>query len=175
MMKLESLFITWYCLCLVGLTACDGSESVEARSDATLEPSGAPSIRREDIRKRADTAFAELAKGRSRFETRIGPQPWPRDLPSNWPKPTGARVVADTAQQAGDRLLLLDLPGTPDETLDSYRNVLRGLGYDVAQPTTRQSTRALHAKRDGDEAVLTFFGRKHDTRLEILFIGGARG
>jgi hypothetical protein len=175
MMKLESLVITGYCLCLVGLTACDGSESVEPRSDAPVEPSGSTSIRREDIRTRADAAFAELAVGRSRFETRIGPQPWPRDLPSNWPKPTGARVVADTTQQAGDRLLLLDVPGTPDEALDSYRKVLRGLGYDVAQPKTRQSTRALHAKRDGDEAVLTFFGRKHATRLEILFIGGAPG
>lgn len=175
-MKLESLFITWCCLCLLGLTACDGSESVEARSNAPVEASAATSIRREDIRTRADTAFAELAAaGRSRFETRIGPQPWPRDLPSNWPQPTGARVVADTAQQAGDRLLLVDLPGTPDEALDSYRNVLRGRGYDVAEPTTRRSTRALHAKRDGDEAVLTFFGRKHDTRLEILFIGGAPG
>jgi hypothetical protein len=176
-MKLQSLLISGCALCLIGLAACDGRDSVDVEPgrDGPFEPSGDPSSRTGDVRTRADAAFAELAQGRTRFESRIGPQPWPEDLPSDWPRPTKARVVADTKQQHADRLLLVDLPGRPDEALDSYRNVLRGHGYEVVRQRTPRTTHALHVKRGGDKAVLTFFGRRHATRLEILFIGGAAG
>jgi hypothetical protein len=58
----------------------------------------------------------------------------------------------------------------------SGQDALRGRGYDVVDaPQTPRASHVLHAIREGDEAVLTFFGRKQGTRLEILFIGQASG
>ena len=180
-MKLCSLLFMGFALCLAGSSACDGTRSVEVDTgeDAPREGSTRASLRDDlgrDLPPKADASTRESAGQPSRFETRIGPQPWPEDLPSRWPRPTEARVVADTRQQRGDRLLLVDLPDFPGEALDSYRDALRGRGYDVVDaPQTPRASHVLHAIREGDEAVLTFLGRKQGTRLEILFIGQASG
>ena len=149
---------------------------MEARGDGQLERPDRSTALGAGVRTRADAAFAEMAEGgRTRFESRIGLQPWPEDLPTNWPTPSQASVVAVAKRQPGDLLLLVDLPGSPDQALESYRADLRAGGFHVVRSASQPSPHALHAKRGDDEAVLTFFGRKQATRLEILFVGHASG
>lgn len=184
MMKLRSLLFVGFAACVASLASCDGSEN--ANRDASIqvaidppdeEPNRHPKRSRAPLTKilaRADAAFAEMEmKGQQaeRFESHIGPQPWPDDLPSDWPTPTQARVVAVTIQDQGNRLLLVDLPESAHESLIFYRDALRAGGYQVATAKTQKSAYALHAINGDDEAVLTFFDRKHATRLEILLIG----
>ncbi len=185
-MKLRSLLIVGFAVCIALLPSCDATESAEtaASTKASNSARGTGLARRPKhsktglaaVRARADAAFAEM-KGarRSRFESRIGLQPWPKDLPRNWPTPSRARVVAVAMQPQGNRLLLVDLPGSPRAALKSYRDLLRAGGYHVVRPARRESTHALHARLDDDEAVLTFFERKQATRLEILFVGHGSG
>ena len=172
--------------CLAALTACEGGESVDADASIRLsvEPgSGHPLERGDptgsgmsDLLTRADTAFAEMKGGdRTRFESRVGLQPWPKDLPESWPIPRDARVVAASIQRQGNRLLLVDLPARPGEALESYRDELEASGYRIFQPQSGPSNHALRAKRGDDEAILTFFGREHATRLEILFVARGSG
>jgi hypothetical protein len=179
MLKLQSLL---FVVCVALLPSCDGTETADSDvsiqvSVETLEEerSRRPNRSRSalaDVLTRADAAFAELGVPRPvRFDSRIGPQPWPTDLPNRWPTPSQARVVAVAMQREGNRLLLIDLPGSARESLAHYRNALRAEGYRVARRESRRSTHALRVKSGEDEVVLTFFGRKHGTRLEILFVG----
>jgi len=188
-MKLQSLLFVGFAVCVTWLPSCDGTESAEtAASTKAITATRGSGLGEHPkhsltglaaVRARADAAFAEMAemKGarRSRFESRIGLQPWPEDLPRNWPTPNRARVVAVAIQPQGNRLLLVDLPGSPRAALESYRDLLRAGGYHVVRPARRESTHALHARLDDDEAVLTFFERKKATRLEILFVGHGSG
>lgn len=185
-MKLRSLLFAGCAACAAALTSCDGTEtldakatthdSVEARGDGQLERSYRSGALGVGVRTRADAAFAEMAGGgRTRFESRIGLQPWPEELPTNWPTPSQASVVAVAKQEQGDLLVLVDLPGSLDQALESYRGELRARGYHVVRSASHPSPHALHAKRGEDEAVLTFFGRKRATRLEILFVGHTSG
>ena len=164
-----------------GLTAfvgCDDSaanrETVESVAPSTsAEESVADSSLLGSIRSTADNAFAALSRAdgktatRSRSTSRIGPQPWPSDLPTAWPRLERAQVLADTRRN-GDRLLLVDLPGGPDRAAGEFEGALRDQGYRV-DPLTTRSGRALHAESDDHEAVLTFYPREKVTRLEILF------
>jgi hypothetical protein len=186
-MKLRSLLFVGFAVCSTALLpSCDGTESVETaastKASSAARGTGTPERPKHSVkglaavRARADDAFAEM-KGarRSRFESRIGLQPWPEDLPRNWPTPSRARVVGLAMQPQGNRLLLVDLPGSPRAALESYRDLLRAGGYRVVRPTTRKSTLALHARLDEDEAVLRFFERNQATRLEILFVSHGSG
>ena len=181
MVKLRSLLIAGCAACLAASTSCDGSDSRDADTSNRFEvaPSDAPQLERadhsgtrtSDIRKRADAAYQEIEEsGRSRFETRVGPQPWPEDLRRKWPPPSGARVVADSIQRQGNRLLLVDLPRSIDEAMDSYQYELEANGYHVRRRESDPQRHVLDAKRGDDEAILGFFGREHGTRLEILFV-----
>lgn len=183
MMKLRPLLFVF---CVALLSSCDGTETAD--SDASLQlsidtPGGEPSPRTNrsrralaDVLTRADAAFAEMeGRGRVRFESHIGLQPWPDDLPSSWPTPSQARVVAVAMQRQGNRLFLVDLPGSPGESLEFYRDALRTRGYRVVRPALQESAPTLHAKSADAEAVLTFFDRMHATRLEILFVGRGSG
>jgi len=191
-MKLESLLFVGIAVCVAWLPSCDGTDSAEAAASTKATTAARGTALAEHpkrsmtglaaVRARADAAFAEMAemaemKGarRSRFESRIGLQPWPEDLPRNWPTPSRARVVGVAIQPQGNRLLLVDLPGSPRAALESYRDLLRAGGYHVVRPDRRKSTHALHARLDDDEAVLTFFERSQATRLEILFVGHGSG
>jgi hypothetical protein len=190
-MKLRSFLFVGFAVCIALLPSCDGTESTETESaeitastmgstaalgTGATERSKLSTTGLAAVRARADAAFAEMkGASRSRFESRIGLQPWPEDLPSNWPTPSRARVVAVTMQPQGNRLLLVDLPGSPRAALESYRDLLRAGGYHVVRPARRESTHALHAILDDDEAVLTFFERRQATRLEILFVGRSSG
>jgi hypothetical protein len=166
--------------------ACDATPPPPAESSGAQpgpdDERPAPGDRAGDVRARADAAFAELADdaGRreaERFETRVGPQPWPDDLPAGWPRPDGARVVAET-RRGGDRLLLVDLPGSVERASADHRDALRRAGYTVDAAGRGAAAAALRARRGEDEARLDFFDRTErtgKTRLEILFIGGPRG
>jgi len=122
------------------------------------------------IRARAEAAFEDPSIQPERFETRVGPQPWPRDLPSNWPRPATGRVVADSKRAGGERLLLIDLPGSADEALATYRRALRNEDFEVEESSPDGSKRGLRVRRGRDEASLRFFDRDHRTRIEILFL-----
>lgn len=185
-MKLRSLLFIGFAVCIALLPSCDGTESAEtaAPTKASAAAPGTGLAKRPKhpmagltaVHARADAAFAEMkGASRSRSESRIGLQPWPEDLPRNWPTPSRARVVGVAMQPQGNRLLLVDLPGSPRAALESYQNLLRAGGYHVVRPATRKSTHALHARLDDDEAVLRFFERKQATRLEILFVGRGSG
>jgi hypothetical protein len=166
--------------------ACDATPSPPAESSGSQPGPGderpATGGRPGDVRARADAAFAELTddagrRDAERFETRVGLQPWPDDLPAGWPRPDGARVVAD-ARRGGDRLLLVDLPGSVEQASADYRDALRRAGYAVDAASRDAAAAALRARRGGDEARLDFFDRSErtgKTRLEILFVGGPRG
>jgi len=191
-------------LALLVAAGCDDSSSrpantkPESRARAGFEgttsfgfqPEPAPA-QGADVRSRADAAFAELmeadpiqaepgsdgssAGARDRFETRVGPQAWPSDLPSRWPIPDSGRLIADTRRTQGGRLLLVDLPGAPDRALDAYLEALREAGFEVDRGDLRSAPSALFARRGEDQAVLTFVARETDTRLEILFVSAASG
>ena len=176
---------------LVGI-GCDGSDlrsidSVDAPTRDARErqaPRRLPESDVSKIRSRADLAFTRSTGVPTRFETRIGPQPWPQNLPQGWPEPRRATLVADTtigerrheqkpteAREDG-RLLLIDLPDPLNRALDSYRGTLRRNGFELAPKATGQGSNAFLVKRGTLEARLSFFARKHATRLEILFLSG---
>lgn len=170
---------------VLGLAGCEDS-AVQSAATKELAPTEVnpdrptarveASERLEGIRNRADDAFAAMDQGFAASETRAGLQPWPVDLPGEWPRLAQATVVADTKQAAGNRLLLVNLPGPPDRALQAYRAALRANGYSVDQPTTSpRRANALHAAKAGHQAVLTFFGRDTVTRVEILFLSVAAG
>ncbi|MGY8736643.1 MAG: hypothetical protein ACKVIW_03895, partial [bacterium] len=73
----------------------------------------------------------------------------------------------------GDRLLLVDLPFGVDRAADDSGRALRANGYEVDHANTRHIQHALYAKSLGMEVVLTFFPHDEQTRVEILFLGGA--
>jgi hypothetical protein len=186
-MKLRALLFVGFAVCTGSLPSCDGTETAETAAPIQASTTAARGTGQGErphrsmaglaaVRTRADAAFAEMEGARrSRFESRIGLQPWPEDLPRSWPTPNQARVVAIAMQPQGNRLLLVDLPGSPRETLESYRDLLRARGYHVVRPASHESTQTLHATLGDDEAVLTFFRRKQATRLEILFVGLGSG
>jgi hypothetical protein len=171
---LRRLFV---CL-VITLAACDqGSNEVTARLDAARPARSDLSWRERAsaLRDRADAAFAAQGAPAIRHETRVGPQPWPEDLPSRWPLFAEATVVADTLRGEGDRLLLVNWPGSPAEAIDSYQAALAERGYRVDRPRLRRDRHALHAQSGEHEAVLTFISRDHVTRVEILFLARGTG
>ena len=111
----------------------------------------------------------------SRSQSRIGPQPWPSDLPTGWPQPDDAVVLADTRRGGDARLLLIDLPDTLEDALDRYRRALNQNGFETQEPQGPRTLSALHARRGAWEAVLTFIGRERATRVEILLLDRAAG
>ena len=123
----------------------------------------------------ADSATTTGSDARTYGRTRIGPQPWPDDLPPDWPALEPARVLADTWRDPGDRLLLVDWPERPAHAVDSLRHALEARGYRVVEPRTRGPRHALHALSDDAEVVLTFFARDASSRVEILFLAPATG
>lgn len=159
---------------LLALAACDGGspaehpDPAEPRASVVREEEGpARPGELEAIRDRADAAFAALDSPRSRSESRIGPQPWPEDLPARWPRLEEGRVLADLRRD-GDRLLLVDWPGAPGGALDRFDAALRAEGYDVA-PGEGGGAGSLRATGATTTAELTFFPRETVTRIEILF------
>lgn len=159
--------------------AADPFAAAEA---AASQPAARRSGSLAGVRARADAAFASIdGDARRRTTSRIGPQPWPADLPQTFPRPDDARVLADTRQR-GDRLLLVDVPTPVDRAARDFDRALRERGYTVARADTRRVRHALHAASPGGEAVLTFLERDDATRVEILFLspdaersGGVRG
>lgn len=195
-MKLGSLVRTACALALLLSTACDDATSRDAdvlsggSGEARYDGSGSFGFRAAaapddvaDVRSRADEAFAELerleagadAGTTERFDSRVGPQAWPSDLPSHWPIPDSGQLLADTRHERGERLLLVDLPGSPDRALDAYRDALRGAGFEVENGQVQSARRALFARRGEEQAVLTFAAGETATRLEILFVRPASG
>ena len=167
------------CACLViALAACDpASNEVPSRTDtaAAAHSTRAPGEHARSVRERADAAFAALEAPAIRHQTRVGPQPWPEDLPSRWPLLPEATVVADTLRAEGDRLLLVNLPGSPADAIDFYHDALVERGYRVERPRLRRDRHALHAQSAEHEAVLTFISRDRITRVEILFLARGTG
>lgn len=127
------------------------------------------------IRSAADAAFARLEGRSARHESRVGPQPWPSDLPGRWPVLPDATVVADTRRSEGDRLLLINVPGSAEQAIRLYESVLIDRGYRVDRPPLRRERRALHAQGADHEAVVTFSARERTTRVEILFLAPVTG
>lgn len=121
------------------------------------------------VRARADAAFAARKTPPTRRTSRIGVQPWPSDLPAQWPKPARATVLAD-ARRPGERLLLVDLPTSADDAARTFDEALRAGGYAVEHADTRRIRHALHATGRDHEVVLTFTARERTTRIEILFL-----
>jgi len=175
-MKPQQLLVTTCALICVAWIGCDGLDGLESdpgRDGCISEAADDPPLQAgaaRDIRDRADAAFESLADGRTRFETRIGPQPWPRDLPENWPTPSGGLVLADTDGREEGRLLLVDLAGSIDQALLSYQTALLASGFEVDREGTVGGGKALRAQRGSTKATLRFFAREDSTRLEILFI-----
>ncbi len=175
------------------LPACDGArlagDTTPGERKAVAEAGPAPTSAPEAeglaaVRARADAAFAALDPGRiERSRTRIGPQPWPRDLPAAWPRLDPARVVADSVRPGRGRLLLVDVPGAPEHALESLREALDERGFETRRPERLRAPIALHAWLGDDDVVLTFHDREYDrehdrerhTRLEILFVEPASG
>lgn len=164
----------------IGWLACDGRDPSDTAPG--LEPVGeAEELRTSDstsgegaglagVRARAEAAFEDPAIRPERYTTRVGPQPWPTDLPSQWPKPAAGRVVADSKRAGGERLLLVDLPGSADEAFADYRRSLRDGRFEIDETSSDSSKLGLRVRRGSDQATLRFFDREHRTRVEILFL-----
>jgi len=170
-MKLQELLILGFALLSISWMGCDGSDPERKCGDCLVESTDGSRLdtaTARDIRLRANAAFEQSSDHRSRFESRIGPQPWPGDLPANWPTPSSALVLADTLDRKSGRLLLVNLAGPFDQALASYRSALETGGFEVDR-----SHNTLHAKRDRVIATLNFFAREDSTRLEILFIANS--
>ena len=180
----------WVILCLLVVVACSDSEDPQLDPVAgsahfdRIEDSenagntgndGRPIGSETSARGRAEAAFAALEKEPARSESRVGPQPWPDDLPRAWPRPSQATVVADTRRSAGDRLLLVNLPGPLDHALFEFRGALVENGYEVESPQADSNRPTLRVKKGDDRAVLTFYAREKVTRIEILFPARAAG
>ena len=118
---------------------------------------------------------ADPSARRERYQSRIGPQPWPGNLPDRWPTPEAAMVLADTRRGGGGRLLLVDLPVDPERALALYRDALHRGGFETQRPRDPRLRHALHVHRDDEQAVLTFLPRADATRLEIFFVGSTPG
>jgi len=147
---MAGFLIPLFAALVAALSACDGSQPVDA-------------------------AFTALKPGTAkRVTSRIGPQPWPGDLPAGFPRPEGARLLADMRRD-GDRLLLVDLPTQVDRAADQLDRALREGGYDVDRAETRRVRHALLARHEAGAAVLSFLARDGQTRLEILFLDRAEG
>lgn len=171
---LRSLFLS----IVIAIAGCDQASNEAAMPSNTARlsrPNMSSGEPMSSVRDKADAAFAALEGPAIRHETRIGPQPWPEDLPSRWPMLAQATVVADTLRGEGDRLLLVNLPGSPDEAIASYQAALVERGYRVDRPRLRRDRRALHAQSAEHEAVLTFVSRDRITRVEILFLAHGTG
>jgi hypothetical protein len=183
-MKFHALLLLGSVLLLSAGIACDDPESRDSNSTSDSASDSArvanQASRKEPattdlsgVRARADAAFAELKGGRTRFESRIGPQPWPDDLPKNWPIPDPSKVLANTSQKEGGRLLLVDLPGSLDHVVEYYAEALERGGYRVARFENERSLPILSASQGRDEATLTFIARGDTIRVEILLRRGA--
>jgi len=183
MQTLARLMIALAALMAFSLAGCDGTTPPRGRTVADSSGSERPAESLESaihpgthaqIRARADAAFAALDSNRQiRSESRIGPQPWPEDLPAGWPRPDHALLLADTRRdELGrlGRLLLVDLPDAPARALDSFRKALGQNGFESRRPHTGDAGHALQVRRGELEARLTFIGRGRTTRLEILFL-----
>ena len=107
---------------------------------------------------------------RTRFSARVGPQPWPSDLPKVWPQPREATVVATGHRGEGERLILVNWMGKAESALSFYEQALESIGYAVERPRALRIRHALHAQGKSDEVVLTFIERDNHTRIEILFL-----
>ncbi len=180
---------TLACAIAVCLIACDGNERTaengraQDAAHATSHLPASPDPRRSadadlaSIRDRADAAFAALEPSRSQGKSRVGPRPWPDDLPVAWPAAAAGQVLADTRRD-GDRLLLVDVPGERDAALERYAEDLRAGGFHV-EAGRHGGTPSLRAQAGDAEAELTFYAResggKPVTRVEILFPGRAAG
>ena len=60
-----------------------------------------------------------------------------------------------------------------DRAADDFGRALRANGYEIEHANTRHIQHALYAENLGMEVVLTFFPHDEQTRVEILFLGGA--
>ena len=172
-MKLQLLFSAGLALLLVAWAGCDGAEFGHDCADCRKNPINETPLAAEiadNIRKRADAAFDRSIDERTRFESRIGPQPWPRGLPVDWPKPSSSRVMADTNSRDDGRLLLVDLSGSLEEAIASYQTALRDVGFQVERTDGGDRHNTFRARRDDVNAILQFFARADSTRLEILFM-----
>lgn len=193
-MKLFSPLSLGFALVAIALCACDDviertgdlrlGDRANANADASPEASARAALTdgparstewAKSIHDSAEAAFAALDGPPIRSESRIGPQPWPGDLPARWPMLGEATVVADTKRREGDRLLLVNVPFSPERAMDAYQSALRERGYEVQRPQSGTGPRALHAQSPDHEAVLTFFPREKVTRIEILFLARATG
>ena len=178
-MKLRTAWLIGCTVIALATTGCDGRESESTTPDWPNGPNRAETgqgLARLDgaflreLRLRADAAFDSSRHDRSRFQSRIGPQPWPRDLPRRWPQPVRAVVVADAKGLEKGRLLLIDLPGPRKRELESYRLALLDHGFTIDRTDMPGDTGRLRVKGGDVEASLRFLSRGHDTRLEILFL-----
>jgi len=171
-MKLHAPRLIVLALFFVFLVGCDSRDS--ERAAAGTRPRGQGTVRLEsaslrDIRARADEAFARSKSRSSRFQTRIGPQPWPRDLPRHWPQPTRAVVVADSRRHDAERLLLVDLPGSHASEFKAYVDALVQNGFEIDAIGRDGIHGSLRVIGHEAEANLLFFTHANHTRLEILF------
>jgi len=168
-MKARSLYLMLFVM--ISATACQdrGGEAGTPMANGNTRIEGASP---DEARSRATRAPSEV---RERYESRIGPQPWPADLPERWPTPQTAMVLADSRRGDEGRLLLVDLPGDPDRALTRFQEALHRGGFETQRPRDPQLRHALHAHRGEQQAVLTFFARNDATRLEIFFIRSTPG
>ena len=81
----------------------------------------------------------------------------------------GAAHAAYAADWNGRQVTVID------DALSSYRHALQRNGFETRRPRDPELRHALHARRGDEQAVLTFFARDDATRLEIFFVGIARG
>lgn len=191
-MKLAVPLVMLWSLFALALFGCD--EPISHERERVSSPSAAEddapaqgsSHWADAIRSRAEAAHADAAHraeadrptptaSTRRSQSRVGPQPWPQDLPDAWPRFASATVVADTQQSGGERLLLVDWPGAPENAQGVIQRALLDRGYRVERPELRRRARALHAEAADHEAVLTFHAREQVTRVEILILARATG
>ena len=174
-LTLMSSLLLWAWLALGGSTS--PGEPLHRAPYARVAAGSPADARLDAIRERADARFDEArdAKHLPPTRTRVGPQPWPDDLPGDWPVLDGAQLLADSVQAAGDRLLLVDWPEQPARAVARLRAALEARGYRVAEPRMRSTRHALHARGGAGEIVLTVFARDDASRLEILFLASTPG
>ena len=83
-MKARSLFL--FLVLTTNLAAAFACSDPESTTDAAATSAGGW----------IDASTASMGAAatgtiRERYETRVGPQPWPRDLPAHWPMPERLR------------------------------------------------------------------------------------